>query len=135
MLETAILCLSLNIYHEARNQPVIGQKAVAQVTMNLAQHKPNKVCEVVFDSGKFSWTRGLTRREGKARARYASQLIPKETRAWETAKQIARKAVRGQLRNVVGKATHYYNPSLANPKWAATFTKVAHIGSHIFMVN
>ena len=27
----AILCLALNVYHEAKNQPFIGQVAVAQV--------------------------------------------------------------------------------------------------------
>ena len=33
MLE-ALMCLALNVYHEAKNQSFIGQVAVAQVVMN-----------------------------------------------------------------------------------------------------
>ena len=34
LLETALVCLSLNIYHEAKNQSIVGQAAVAEVVMN-----------------------------------------------------------------------------------------------------
>ena len=30
LIAEAILCLALNVYHEAKNQPLIGQIAVAQ---------------------------------------------------------------------------------------------------------
>ena len=46
----AILCLALNVYHEAKNQPFIGQVAVAQVVMNRVydDRYPDHPCEVVF---------------------------------------------------------------------------------------
>ena len=49
LLETAFICLALNTYHEAKNQSMIGQIAVAEVVMNRVQDKrfPNSVCEVV----------------------------------------------------------------------------------------
>ena len=34
ILETALMCMATNIYHEAKNQPMVGQIAVAQVVMN-----------------------------------------------------------------------------------------------------
>ena len=33
LLETALVCLSLNIYHEAKNQSIVGQAAVAEVVI------------------------------------------------------------------------------------------------------
>ena len=49
MLVEALVCLALNVYHEARDQPFIGQVAVAQVVMNRVHDDrfPNTVCEVV----------------------------------------------------------------------------------------
>jgi spore germination cell wall hydrolase CwlJ-like protein len=53
-----IECLAMNVYHEARGEPVIGQIAVAQVTMNRVKHEyfPDNVCSVVWDEDQFSWT-------------------------------------------------------------------------------
>ena len=34
MLVEAMTCLAMNVYHEARDQSLIGQVAVAQVVMN-----------------------------------------------------------------------------------------------------
>ena len=50
LLETALVCLSLIIYHEAKNQSVVGQAAVAEVVMNRVADTryPNTVCEVVY---------------------------------------------------------------------------------------
>ena len=32
-------CLALNIYHEARGEPIVGQEAVAYVTINRMHHE------------------------------------------------------------------------------------------------
>ena len=34
MIETALMCLALNIYFEARSEPIEGQIAIAEVTLN-----------------------------------------------------------------------------------------------------
>jgi len=49
MIAEALVCLALNVYHEAKNQSLIGQIAVAQVVMNRVKDEryPNTVCEVV----------------------------------------------------------------------------------------
>lgn len=63
-----VTCLALNIYYEARGEPLSGQQAVAEVTMNrvASPRFPNTVCEVVYEKrwdrlrkryvGAFSWT-------------------------------------------------------------------------------
>ena len=58
MFEAALVCLALNIYHEARDQPFIGQVAVAQVVMNRVDDPryPDTVCEVVEQGPTYSWT-------------------------------------------------------------------------------
>ena len=83
-----IKCLAMNVYHEARGEPVLGQFAVAAVTMNRVKSAryPDDVCRVVYQKGwsskhqryvaAFSWT--------------LDKLadIPKESLAWKNAVDI-----------------------------------------------
>jgi spore germination cell wall hydrolase CwlJ-like protein len=48
---TDLECLAENIYFEARGEPLAGQYAVAEVTLNRtrADHFPHTVCGVVHD--------------------------------------------------------------------------------------
>ena len=48
-INVAVVCLALNVYHEAKNQPFEGQVAVAQVVLNRVKDErfPNTICEVV----------------------------------------------------------------------------------------
>ena len=58
MIAEALLCLTLNVYHEARGEPFLGQVAVAEVTLNRVDDLrwPDTVCEVVYQPYQFSWT-------------------------------------------------------------------------------
>ena len=49
MIAEALMCMALNIYHEARNQSIVGQVAVAEVVMNRVEDSrfPDTICEVV----------------------------------------------------------------------------------------
>ena len=51
IMTAAITCLALNVYHEARNEPMNGMYAVASVVINRVQDDrwPNNVCAVVKD--------------------------------------------------------------------------------------
>ncbi|CAM5540920.1 hypothetical protein TMEC54S_00387 [Thauera mechernichensis] len=132
MIEMAITCLALNLYHEARGEPEIGQWAVAQVTMNRAENDPAKVCDTVFKPRQFSWTNRLVEAPTpEIRRARAENYMPREAEAWELAKKIARRTLQGRGRNVVGGATHYHADYVA-PRWASTFSQVAQIGSHVF---
>lgn len=124
MIETAILCLALNIFHEGRNQSVQGQRAVAQVTMNRAGHDPARVCEEVFRPYQFSWTNNLRGNE--------ERFMPyNEPAAWARAKQVARKAIAGRYRGRFSGADHYHRRDVS-PAWKRNMRVVAVLGDHIF---
>jgi len=53
-----IHCLAETIYHEARGEPVAGQRAVANVVINRALNEeffPDTLCQVVHQPKQFSW--------------------------------------------------------------------------------
>jgi spore germination cell wall hydrolase CwlJ-like protein len=130
-----MLCLALNVYHEARGEPLEGQKAVALVTMKRAAGDPKRVCDEVFRPRQFSWANPLTTAPSpQVRQRRAKRLMPTNTSAWLIAKQVAKRALAGTLPKVVGGADHYYNPTKVKrpPRWAKVYPEVAQIGNHVF---
>lgn len=131
MLEFAAICLAANIYFEARNQPLDGQIAVAQVTMNRASHDVNRVCEVTLKRKQFSWLNGKTNKNETVILAAFEQ--PKEKKAWAKSKEIANKVLKKRYRDRVAGATHYHTTRV-NPKWnrSENMTKVTVIGDHIF---
>lgn len=135
MLVDALLCLALNIYHESRGEPLDGQRAVAQVTMNRAGQDPAKVCDVVFEPYQFAWTNALHEATPRTKPEIVQRYMPTELAAWERAKRIATKALYGRMQNVVGRATHFYDPTRANPAWAHKMVYVSTVGAHRFYVN
>ena len=58
MISAALMCLALNVYHEARSEPLQGQAAVAHVVLNrvASGRWPDDVCSVVhqgYEKGRF----------------------------------------------------------------------------------
>lgn len=111
-----LLCLAMNIYFEARDQSVDGQRMVAEVTMERAAG--GDVCEAVWKPGAFSWTL-----DGKSDR-------PREGRAWLLAQSIAAEVVVNGCEFCTG-ATHYHEKSI-HPYWAVAYTPVGMMGDHIF---
>jgi len=124
-----MMCLSLNIYHEARGESIMGRHAVALVTMNRAKRDPSKVCEVVFKRKQFSWANGRVTKLGGA---YFIDLPHKyDERSLKIAIQIAQTHLNGRVKDFTGGATHYHAKSV-QPRWSQELKKVAVIGEHIF---
>ena len=128
MLSAALMCLALNVYHEARSEPVVGQYAVAHVTINRVQSNrwPNDVCKVV--------------KQGYHKGRYRCQFSwycdgksdkPKNTKAYAKALMIAHGVYHGNLDDFVEGATHYH-AHYVTPEWAKTKTMTVRINDHIF---
>ena len=86
------LCLTHNIFWEARGEGEIGMKMVAQVTLNRVRsdkrYLKNTICEVVKTKGAFSWYA-----DGKSDR-------PTDKKAWKQAKDIARKAMTGDYKHL-----------------------------------
>lgn len=131
MFETALLCLALTVYHEARGEPAMGQFAVARVVLNRAGGRLGAVCPTVLKSNQFSWT--ITRvTPVKGGYRLLPSGVPREQEAWSYAVRIARTALTvHSLPDFSRGATHYHEVSL-RPGWSRKLSKVAVIGNHIF---
>jgi spore germination cell wall hydrolase CwlJ-like protein len=120
LTSAAAICLAQNIYFEARNQDIEGQRLVAEVTMTRVgdTRYPNTVCEVVWEEGQFSWTQ-----DGKSDR-------PKDMVAWKLAQEIAADVLINGCDLCIG-ATHYATID-ADPHWADGFDVVGIWGNHIF---
>lgn len=130
-------CMRANLYFEAGDQRKRGMEAVALVTLNRTKtkHYPSTVCDVVkahvvYRGRKvcqFSWYC-----DGKSdRPRIHNKL---ERDAWERATTVAEAAMKGKLRDFLGRATHYH-ANYVNPNWANVpkrYRRVAVVGTHIF---
>lgn len=122
------LCLSTTVYLEARNQPVMGQRAVAEVALRREASGlwGDSMCEVVT-----------------ARKQFAPTIVSPRTKlghgeAWSRAVTIALEAERnwalpeGQRREIVPGASHFAALDIAQPSWRNAY-QVAKIGDHTFL--
>lgn len=125
---TELRCLALNIYWESRSESLMGQLAVAGVTMNRVADKkfPNTICGVVKQGNEarlhrcqFSWWCDGQKDD------------PKEIKAWSNAQQIARLFQAGIYSDPTGHALWYHADYVA-PYWAKTMKQTARIGRHLF---
>ena len=135
MFAEALVCLALNVYHEARDQPFIGQVAVAQVVMNRVRDDryPDDVCEVVMQGPTYSWKPDFPVRHRCQFSWYCdgkSDKTPDED-AWQQALMIALGVHSGELDDFVEGATHYH-ATYVLPEWAESKVPVVQIGAHMF---
>ena len=127
MIETALMCLALNIYFEARSEPIEGQIAIAEVTLNrvASTNYPNDVCSVVLQENKdgcqFSWWC-----DGKSDQ-------PREHNSLRTSKALAELMLKeGHHITVIGNEATHYHSNEVHPYWANDLHKIRRIGKHIF---
>lgn len=128
-----VLCLALNMYHEARGSTIQDQQGVGYVTINRSKDEDQKgaVCDVVWRQSQFSWT-----------IQSVSDIIPKETASWNKIQEMAIQIYTQQFSDyyytydITHNATHFYAPKLINtPVWARTrnIESKQSIGGHIYL--
>ena len=128
MISAALMCLALNVYHEARSEPVQGQAAVAHVVLNrvASGRWPDDVCSVVH--------------QGYEKGRFKCQFTwycdgkpdePTEILAWAKSVLVANQVLTGVVPDVTNGATHYH-ARYVNPYWSASLSKTVTYGSHLF---
>ena len=140
LLETAFICLALNTYHEAKNQSMIGQIAVAEVVMNRVQDKrfPNSVCEVVKQGPtRPSWEDPKKEYPIKHRCQFSwycdgKSDVPKNEKAWKKAQEYAYLVLYNRIAIDVTEGATHYHATYVKPSWAKTKTRTTRIESHIF---
>lgn len=132
MIAAGVMCLALNIYHEARGEPLAGQIAVAQVVINrvASPHFPDNVCDVVKEGQyvnghpvknkcQFSWWC-----DGKSDK-------PKDTVRWGEALNLASAIAQTQHFDITEGAL-YYHATHVEPYWASHYKETVTINNHIF---
>lgn len=132
MIAASVMCLALNIYHEARGEPLVGQIAVAQVVLNRVESPqfPNTICDVVKDGHynenvpvinkcQFSWWC-----DGKSDT-------PQDTVRWENSLHLAATLAEKPYLDVTEGAL-YYHATYVKPYWADHFKETVTINNHIF---
>ena len=134
-------CLAENVYHEARNQPKVGQMAVMSVTLNRVNDPryPNTICGVTKQGPtRPSWKDETVMIPIKHRCQFSWYCDGKSDRIhdMETFNSIylfTSGLVDGTitLLDVTDGATHYH-ADYVEPDWAKTKTKTIEIEDHIF---
>lgn len=128
-------CLALNLYHEARSDSKLGQKAVGFVTLNRvhSERYPSTICDVVYqarvDSNdnpirnqcQFSWWC-----DGKSDT-------PRDEEMWTEMQLVAHEVMSdyGMVEDFTEGATMYH-ASYVNPYWTSQYEKTVRIDTHIF---
>lgn len=135
ILETALMCMATNIYHEAKNQPMAGQIAVAQVVMNRVRDNryPDNVCDVV--------KQGLTYKNGKVvlgKCQFSwycdgkKDDVDKKSEKWRNSLRYASMVITNRITLDVTEGATHYHATYVRPAWARTKTKTVRINRHIF---
>lgn len=130
-------CLALNVYHEARNESLAGQIAVAQVVMNRVKHHnyPNTVCGVIHEGPTYTNANGniVPRRHKCQFSWYCDGLSDKakNTHAWRESVSIAN-AVLDDIYPDIVEGALWYHADYVFPKWRNGVRYVTQIDRHIF---
>lgn len=117
-------CLAIAIYYEARNQPLEGQHAVAEVILNRVESKryPNTVCDVVWQPKQFSFTHdGLPERP--------------QHHSWGDIQQLAKEVLSEGSTRFLGLSSTHYHANYVQPYWTTAMEHEATIGDHIFYIE
>jgi len=125
-VDDAITCLARTIYWEARGEERTIMQAIANVVMNRLVHEgfPKTICGIVKQGGgkkdcQFSWW--CDGRPDSAQ----------EEKPYEVAKEISRRALNRQLKDLTGGALYFHNRGVS-PVWAREYIRTARIGRFEF---
>lgn len=127
-LKREVRCLALNVYFEARGEPLKGRYAVAAVTLNRVASPdfPNTICQVVLqgmeygrDRCQFSWVC-----DGRSDH-------PSDAKAWRSARNVALNTLFRKPPDPT-KGALYFHATRVRPAWSRVMVRVVRIGRHIY---
>lgn len=120
-------CLAATLYLEARDQPVLGQVAIAEVALRRqrADRSRPALCTVLIEPRQFAL--------GIVSPRTPIRNLGAWNRAWRIAgTTLARWSESGESLSVVPAANHFYAVHRVTPYWTKHGEWVAQIGDHAF---
>ena len=136
ILETAFMCMALNIYHEAKNQSMLGQIAVGQVVMNRVEDTrfPDNVCDVVTQAVTYKGTDKPVLHKCQFSWYCDGQKDEPlyNRKEWWNAQEYASIVLSGTIALDVTEGATHYHATYVRPAWAKTKTRTTRIDRHIF---
>jgi len=126
MIMEAAMCLALNVFFEARNEPIDGQMMVAEVTLNRVDspHYPDTVCGVVWQTKQFSWTHD-GKHDDPTRMSHLDRV------EWGHIQKLAEEVLENPNMLFGTGATHYH-ADYVRPFWVSDLEYVGKVGNHMF---
>ena len=135
MISAAVMCLAMNLYHEARGESLAGNLAVGYVTMNRVADPryPDTVCGVVHQAKYHGWDLVNPIKNRCQFSWYCDGLSdnPQDGKAILESVILAQHIIAGTVTDISEGATHYH-ATYVNPYWAGDMTVVLEVGQHIF---
>jgi len=130
-MSSALLCLALTVYYEARGEIPDGQIAVAETVINRVEdHRwPDSVCGVVTQNRHPA---SLHRCQFSFYCDGQPEQ-PGDAIAWQQAQDIAEAVMKGDLYLGV-EATHYHTTD-TRPAWADSMESLGKVGDHVFYLE
>ena len=121
-----LICVSLNVYHEARGTSVNNQQGVAWVVKNRMAIKNKSACAIVYERNgsrgraQFSWIVNTHKR-----------LL--EQKSWDQAQQIAFAVLFDSTVHDVTKGSTHFHEKHVMPVWSSKSRSRVVLGSHVFV--
>ena len=142
VVKTALMCLALNAYWEARNQSYEGMIAVNQVVMNRVASDiyPNDICKVVFQGPtRASWKDPDKKYPVKNRCQFSwycdgksDEVRNKDHDAWKQAVRSSLQVMHNAHDDLVDGALWYHADYIKEPKWTKEMKRTTVVDNHIF---
>ena len=131
---SALLCLALNVYFEARGEPtLLSMAAPAHVVLNRVKDEryPNDICSVVKQAKTYS--NGFPIKNKCQFSWYCDGRTdtPKDLDAYRWAEIIVRHVWEQRHNDLTDGSTHYHSIDV-KPDWAKDKTFLKRIGDHLF---
>ena len=122
------------LWGEARGEGTEGMQAVLNVIMNRSKGNFTNAASVVLKPKQFSvWNSISDPYEYSTNmAQKAREGKLQDVKQYREAVRLVDQAMKGQLKDITGGATFYFNPKLANPSWAKSMKKTIRIRNHDF---
>lgn len=134
--EKDIECMALNIYFEARGEPLIGQYAVGEVVMYRTMHDyfPNTICEVIKDGVYYNWNTTMPVKHLCAFSWYCDRKSDKPTNKQQYKKslKIAKEILTNPSYNNKINYSLFYHANTVEPAWSKNMKLVDVVYKHYF---
>lgn len=129
-------CMALNIYFEARGEPIEGQYAVGDVVMYRVMHYdyPNTICGVIKDGIYSEWNPKMPRKHKCAFSWWCDRKsdVPVDGQAFELAMNISIDILTNPIYEATIDYAIFYHARSVEPRWAKRKKLVTQIGEHYF---